>query len=196
MGHLVQRMRTKDFLPPFSRLPRMFWLAFATLIASACSQNPPPLTDLIALRTRFVPNVRVTSQDSLRADVNRYLLYLDTVRVRNFDAALKEKRKFDWLSVIGIGLGTTAAIFGFVSEDSKTKAKVSGVSGAGAAFVTSLIAKFRHGENAQAGRTCAKLSERIIESFPYPETRPKFDSLRTSIATQLDQVDCLAPELR
>jgi hypothetical protein len=177
-------------------LVRGFWLSWLALIGSACSQNPPPLNDLMALQIRAVPTVRVTGQDSLRADVNHYLLYLDSVRVRNSEAAFKEKMKFDWLSVIAIGLGTTAAIFGFVSEDSKTKAKVSGVSGAGAAFVTSLIAKFRHGENAQAGRTCAKLAERIIETFSYPESRPKFDSLRTSISNQMDQVDCLSPDLR
>jgi hypothetical protein len=174
----------------------MLGLVMAFGIGSGCSLNPPPLNGLLASQVRPPSRTGLLQEDSLKRDVNAYLFYLDSVRIKNAKEGLTEKLKFDVLSVLAIGLGTSSAIFSFLSDKSQNKARFAGVSGAAAAFATALIAKFRHGENAAQGRTCAKLAERIIESFPYPASRAKFDSLRASIANQFDQIDCLAPELR
>lgn len=178
---------------PFRQMFASFWLL---AMSSACAKPPRPLSDLTALHTRTIPQSLTASQDSLGDQVNHYIKYLDGVRMQNAEVSLKERRKFDYMSILGISLGTGAAMFGFLSDDKGKKAKVAGVSGAAAAFLTALVAKFRHGEDAQHGATCAKQVERTLETFKYPQTTTQFAKARDSIASRLDELDCLAPYLR
>ena len=161
----------------------------------AGSRHPPPRRALL-ISIKPLPSDSVTIDPELQADVDSYIAYLDSLRWQNAKLSLKEQKKFDVMTVIAISLGTTAAIFGFLSNDDGDKSKVAGVTGAGSAFITALIAKFRHGEDAEQARACAKQLERILGTFRYPADVAEFGERRDSIMARLTQGDCFAPDTR
>jgi hypothetical protein len=166
------------------------------LIAYACSANPRPIGDLTSAIRKPAPTTPRTLAESLDVAANQYIRYLDSLRYSNAKLSLSEQKKFDVMTVVAVGLGTVAAIGSFITDDDETKAAVAGISGAVSAFITAMIAKFRHGEDAQQGRNCAKQVERLLSTFSYPTDTGSFRERRDSITARLTQDDCLAPDTR
>jgi hypothetical protein len=170
-------------------------LFLAIIPLSACGIKHRPLADLVTAVS--TPGTRTAAQtDGLIEEVRRYLTYLDSLRVQNATISLREQKKFDIMTVLDIGLGTTAAIYSFTSNDDSDKATVAGIAGAGSAFVSALLGKFRHGEDAEHARNCARGIERILATFEFPADPVEWQAQREAIAGELNEGDCFVPETR
>jgi hypothetical protein len=165
------------------------------MLSAGCARPVDHLTSLLTV-AKTPPADSSPRSAALTTAVSDYLNYLNGIRIANIKLTLSEQRKFDVMTVIAISLGTASAIFGFTDLADDSKAKVAGIAGALAALTTSLLAKFRHGEDAEHDRICAKEIERAISDFKYPHNFEEFRSERKGITDTLNGLNCLATETR
>ena len=170
-------------------------LLWGSIVLAGCAIKQRPLGDLVTAVA--APDIRTTAHtDDLIADVRHFLLYLDSLRIQNATISLREQKKFDIMTVLAIGMGSAAAIYSFTSDDDSDKATFAGIAGAGSAFISALLAKFRHGEDAEHARACARSIERVLVTFKFPANSDAWQQQREAIAAELNEGDCFVPETR